>query len=82
MDEEWEILLDGGCLKGDQVLLRFAKGILPGWTVEEQTVCSKYVDVDECEDFLVVYTYTVKDGNVLKEPMVVEEKVSKENFKR
>ncbi len=82
VDEVWEILLDGGRLKGNQVLLKFAKGILPGWTVEEQTVCSKYVDIDECEDFSVVYTYTVKDGNVLKDPMVVEQKVSKEEFQK
>lgn len=82
VDSKWEILAIEMRMKENQVLLTFAKGILPGWRAEEQTVCSRYVDIDECEDFSVVYTYAVKDGNVLKEPMIVEQKVSKEEFQK
>jgi hypothetical protein len=82
VDSKWGILAIGMQMKENQILLTFANGILPGWSAEEQTVCSRYVDIDECEDFSVVYTYTVKDGNVLKEPMIVEQKVSKEEFQK
>lgn len=82
VDNTWEILAEHEYIKDNQVLLKFVNGILPGWDVEEQAVCSKYVDIDECEDFLVVYTYTVKDGDVLKKPMVLEQKVSKEDFEK
>ena len=82
VNEVWEILTEYEYLKDNQVLLKFVNGILPGWTVEEQAVSSKYVDIDECEDFSVVYTYTVKDGNVLKEPLIVEQEVSKEEFQK
>ncbi len=82
VDEVWEILTEYEYLKENQVLLKFVNGILPGWTEEEQAVSTKYVDIDECEDFSAVYTYTVKDGKVLKEPMIVEQKVSKEEFQK
>ncbi|MDP4180485.1 MAG: hypothetical protein Q8942_05255 [Bacillota bacterium] len=82
IDNKWEILTEHEYLKDNQVLLKFVNGILPGWTVEEQAICSKYVDIDECEDFSVVYTYTVKDGKTLKSPMVVEQKVSKDDFQK
>lgn len=82
VDKEWEILTEYEYLEGNQVLLKFVNGILPGWNIEEQAVCSKYVDIDECEDFTVKYTYTVKDGNKLKEPLVLEQKVSKEEFQK
>lgn len=80
IDNVWEILAEHEHIKDNKVLLKFFNGILPGWEVEEHAVCSKYVDIDECEDFRAVYTYTVKDGNVLNEPMVLEQKVSKEDF--
>ncbi len=82
VDSKWGILAISMQMKENQILLTFANGILPGWRAEEQTVCSKYVNIDECEDFSVVYTYAVKDGNVLKEPMIVEQKVSKEEFQK
>ena len=82
VDSKWRILTIGVQMKENQILLTFDKGILPGWNAEEQTVCSKYVDIDECEDFSVVYTYTVKDGNVLKEPLKEEQKVLKEEFQK
>ncbi|HQA59130.1 MAG TPA: hypothetical protein PK033_14820 [Acetivibrio sp.] len=82
VEKKWEILTESEYLKGNQVLLKFFNGILPGWNIEEQTVCSKYVDIVECEDFAVKYTYTVKDGNKLKEPTISEQKVSKEEFQK
>lgn len=82
VDKRWEILTDGEYMKGNQVLLRFVNVLLPGWTVEEQVVCSKYVDIDECEDFFVVYTYKVKNGKRLETPVAEEQKVSKEEFQK
>lgn len=82
VDSKWGILAIAMQMKENQVLLTFANGILPGWNAEEQTVCSKYVDIEECEDFSVVYTYTVKDGKVLNKPMTVEQKVSREEFQK
>lgn len=82
VDKRWEILTDGEYMKGNHVLLRFVNGFLPGWTIEEQVVCSKYVDIDECEDFSVVYTYKVKNGKRLETPVVEEQKVSKEEFQK
>ena len=82
VDSKWGILAIAMQMKENQVLLTFANGILPGWSVEEQTVCSRYVDIDECEDFSVVYKYTVKDGVRLENPMQVEQKVPKEEFQK
>ena len=69
VDTVWEIFTDKSYLKDGQVLMRFANGQLPGWRAEEQTVCSRYVDINECEDFTIVYTYTVKDGERLETPL-------------
>jgi len=80
VDNTWEILAEHEYIKDNKVLLKFVNGILPGWEVEEQAVCSKYVDIDECEDFTAIYTCTVKNGKVLMNPMVLEQKVSKEEF--
>jgi len=80
VDNMWEILAEHGYIKDDKVLLKFANGILPGWKAEEQAICSKYVDIDECEDFKAIYTYTVKNGNVLDKLMVLEQEVSREDF--
>lgn len=79
----WELFTEeftDDCLKNEQVLLVFAKGCLLGWKVEENTVCSRYVDINECEDFTVIYTYKMKDGERLEEPLKVEEKLTKEEF--
>ncbi|HOJ79044.1 MAG TPA: hypothetical protein PL158_13260, partial [Bacillota bacterium] len=80
VDKRWRILTEPEFIQDNRVLLKFTNGILPGWEIEEQAVCSKYVAIDECEDFQIRYTYTVKDGKVLEQPMVLEEKVSKEDF--
>ena len=82
VDTVWEIFTDKSYLNENQVLMRFANGLLPGWRAEEQTVCSRYVDINECEDFTIVYTYTVKDGIRLETPLKQEKKVSKEEFQK
>ena len=82
VDTVWEIFTDKSYLNENQVLMRFANGLLPGWRAEEQTVCSRYVDINECEDFTIVYTYTVKDGVRLETPLKQEKKVSKEEFQK
>jgi len=82
VDKKWIILNESEYLKENQVLLKFYSGILPGWNIEEQAVCSKYVDIDTCYDFTVNYTFTLKNGIRLKEPIVLEQKVSKEEFQK
>ena len=82
VDTVWEVFTDKSYLKDGQVLMRFANGLLPGWRAEEQTVCSRYVDINECEDFTIVYTYTVKDGIRLETPLKQGKKVSKEEFQK
>ena len=77
----WEVFADKSYLKDDQVLIRFANGLLPGWRAEEQTVCSRYVDINKCEDFTVLYTYVYKDGIKLEKPSVEEKRVSAKEFK-
>ncbi len=82
VDTRWEIFTEKSYMKDDQVLMRFANGLLPGWHAEEQTVCSRYVDINECEDFTVVYTYHVKDGKKLEKPLKEEVKLTKEEFQQ
>lgn len=80
VETTWEILTQKNYLVDEQVLLVFAKGRLPGWKAEKQTVCSRYVDINECENFTVVYTYHIKDGERLEEPLKIEEKLTQEEF--
>ncbi len=80
VDKTWEISTQINHLVGEQVLLEFVKGQLPGWKLEEQIICSKYVDINECENFTAVYTYDTKDGQRLENPLKVEEKLTKEKF--
>ena len=47
LPQDWEVAIDKTNIKDSKVLLRYANGILPGWTVEEKNVCIKYVDVKD-----------------------------------
>lgn len=80
VDKTWEISIQENRLIEEKVFLRFAYGLLPGWRAEEQTVSSRYVDINECENFAVIYIYHLKDGERLEEPLRVEEKLTKEEF--
>lgn len=43
-------------------LIRFREGIIPGWTVEGDNVCSKWVSLVECPHATAVYTFERSDG--------------------
>ena len=51
------------------------------WIMDDRCSCSKIVDLFDCTDFTVVYTYTNKDGKKLDEVIVEEVKVEAEEFK-
>ncbi len=51
------------------------------WKMDDRGSCSKIVDLYECSDYTVVYTYTYKDGQPLAEKEVVEVKMDAEAFK-
>lgn len=80
VDTKWDIFTDKEYLKGNQVLLRFTHGLLPGWKAEEQTVCTKYVDLHQCYGFTVRYEYSIKNGEKLEEHFIEEIAVNQEQF--
>ena len=49
--------------------------------MDDRCSCSKIVDLFDCTDFTVVYTYTYKDSKKLDEVIVEEVKVEAEEFK-
>ena len=52
------------------------------WVQMENCYCSKIVDISECSDFTVRYEYSRKDGVDYEEPLIEEQEVSAEDFKR
>ena len=52
------------------------------WIQFDSCFCSKIVDISECSDFTVRYEYSRKDGVDYEEPLVEEQEVSAEEFKR
>ena len=51
------------------------------WVMDDKCSCSKIVDLYDCTDFTVVYTYIYRDGKELEEEIVEEVKVEAEEFK-
>ena len=51
------------------------------WIQHDKYECSKIVNLHDCTDFTVVYTYTYRNGKKLEEPMVEEVTVEAEEFK-
>ena len=52
------------------------------WIQFDSCACSKIVDISECSDFTVRYEYSRKDGVDYEEPLIEEQEVSAEDFKR
>ena len=52
------------------------------WIQFDSCACSKIVDISECSDFTVRYEYSRKDGVDYEEPLIEEQEVSAEEFKR
>lgn len=50
------------------------------WIQDDKYSCSKIVDLYDCSDYTVVYTYSVKDGKKLDEPLVEEVVMTAEDF--
>ena len=51
------------------------------WIQDDKCSCSKIIDLYECSDYTVKYTYTFKDGKKLDEKEIVEVKMKAEEFK-
>jgi hypothetical protein len=75
---EWEIGPDE--IKGDQILLRFADGILPGWKVEEKNVCTKCIGVEDVLSAKEVRSYKRKDYVTLLSENIKERTVESEDL--
>ncbi len=51
------------------------------WIQDDKYSCSKIVNLYDCSEYTIIYTYTWKNGKKLEEPLVEEKKVSAEEFK-
>ncbi len=51
------------------------------WVMDDRSSCSKIVDLYDCSEYIVRYTYSFKDGVQLPEAEVVEVKMEAEAFK-
>ena len=51
------------------------------WIQDDKYSCSKIVDLYECSEYTIVYTYVFRDGKKLEEPLIEEKRVSAEEFK-
>ena len=72
----WEV----GGLKNNKFLIRYSNGCLPGWTIEENNICIKYIDSTKIEEMKEIKTYTKKDNILLNEPLVEEIIIKSENY--
>ena len=52
------------------------------WVMDDRCSCSKIVDLYDCSDYTVVYTYIFKNGQPLNEKEVVEISMTAEEFKQ
>ncbi len=52
------------------------------WIQDDKYSCSKIVNIKECSDYTIVFTYLVKDGEKLEEPLIEEKEVTAEEFKK
>lgn len=59
---EWKIELSKEYYRDEKFMLVFGEGFLPGWKVEDKSVCSTYVARCEVEKGWVVKNYIRKDG--------------------
>lgn len=76
----WRIDLDKEYIQDRKVLLRFTKGILPDWKVEDKNVCMKYVDITSCEEIYVVRKYTQKDAQALEGIYEIKQRITGEEL--
>ncbi len=51
------------------------------WIQDDKYSCSKIVNLYDCSEYTIIYTYTWKNGKKLEEPLVEEKRVSAEVFK-
>lgn len=67
--------------KNELALILMRGSVCDEWIQHDKGTSSKIVDLYECSDYTVVYTYTYKDGQPLAEKEVVEVKMDAEAFK-
>lgn len=77
---EWYVQHSKGIILDNKMKLYFAQGHLPGWNVEEKTICSNIIDFNEVEKYIVQYEYSVKKGRKLEEKEIDREYATKEEF--
>lgn len=77
---EWEISNNYKETDGDSVLIRFSNGILPGWSVEENNVCIKYVSANDIIGAKEVRIYRRKNRQTLDKPTTEEKLIDKRDL--
>lgn len=51
------------------------------WIQDDKYSCSKIVNINECSNYTIVFTYWVKNGEKLEQPLIEEKEVTAEEFK-
>ncbi len=51
------------------------------WIQDDKYSCSKIVNINECSNYTIVFTYIVKDGEKLEQPLIEEKEVTAEELK-
>lgn len=51
------------------------------WIQDDKYSCSKIVNLCDCSEYTVIFTYEYKDGKKLEKPLVEEKQVMAEEFK-
>lgn len=72
---EWILSLNND-ISNSGFLLRFAKGILPGWNIEEKNVCTLEIGAESIKNARLIYKYIKKNGECLKQPLIEEKTVT------
>ena len=70
VSKQWRLEITKEFFMDNKVKLLFGEGLLPGWTVEDKNVCSKYVDISEISDAYIVKRSLV-DNNERRESVRV-----------
>lgn len=76
---KWKLGQNEVQFENSTVLLRYTKGYLPNWKVEEKGISVKQILIDDIATFFVKYQYLKKDGQ-LCDGIVEESELAKDEF--
>ena len=79
---EWKIGSNTFDIIENSVLIRYSDGIIPGWDIEEKSVCTKLINKKEISNFKIIKKYIRKDNLDLPEILEEEIKLNFNEFKK